>query len=357
MLPLHHRFPTSTWWSLLCCLLSQECLYLGQLDLDSQLKKIEFPIPNEIFIKVSTEKAGTKKGGRKKGTKNYLYPETMSLLHTLGDVLPVSGEEWTVAVHRHYQNFPGEGRDEAPIKDKLFKLTKKKGGTGNPNMPEDVKLARQVYRGILHKTDLGTAGGAYGVEGGYRTTHQGDPNNNNPFNNLADSDDEDDGAEGDVPLTPLGQTAEDYKPKGGTGTPAKTVHPATNGDPTTMPWGKSMTVRSSVTPGSATKRYVTNHAKTNGKTLETVQDGIERDQIRWGRQMQLWGRGKAGGRLRREEERKGRIRRGGIREKRGERQHKQMMIMMVAALAGGKRKYSALAMSDNGSDNESDDNK
>ena len=309
---------------------------MNQLELEFEsrrFKKIE--IPKEIIVKMTGPTGpGTKKGGRKKGTKNYNHDETMSLLRTLEDVLPVCGEEWEAAVQRHFNNYPVKNRDAASIKDKLFKLTKKKGGTGNPNMPEDVKLARQVYKQILLKTDLGTADESFDVEEGYRVLHNGDPNGFN--NDLMESSDDDDDDDENVPKAAT----------------QVTVQAATNGDSTTMPFEKSMTVpgslslsnRSAVTPNS--KRNYTSHFQTQEKTLQTVQAGIDRDQARWERQMQLWDKEKAEERQRREEDRKERMEREDKRERREARQHKEMLAMMMAALSGGKRNFSTMSDSD-----------
>ena len=74
--------------------------------------------------------------------KGFTKAETMTLLKTIEQVLPIDTEGWN-EVH-HIFNSKHTPRGVEGLKWKFNKLTNKPVPTGNPNMPEDVKLAKSI---------------------------------------------------------------------------------------------------------------------------------------------------------------------------------------------------------------------
>ena len=68
--------------------------------------------------------------------------ETTTLLKTIEHILPIDAEAWN-EVHDVF-NSKHTPRGVEGLKRKFNKLTNKPVPTGNPNMPEDVKLAKSI---------------------------------------------------------------------------------------------------------------------------------------------------------------------------------------------------------------------
>ena len=74
--------------------------------------------------------------------------ETTTLLKTIEHILPIDAEAWN-EVHDVF-NSKHTPRGVEGLKCKFNKLANKPVPTGNPNMPEDVKLARSIKSKLFH---------------------------------------------------------------------------------------------------------------------------------------------------------------------------------------------------------------
>ena len=74
--------------------------------------------------------------------KGFTKAETTTLLKTIEHVLPIGAEGWN-EVHNVF-NSKHTPRGVEGLKCKFNKLAKKQVPTGNPNMPQDVKLAKAI---------------------------------------------------------------------------------------------------------------------------------------------------------------------------------------------------------------------
>ena len=74
--------------------------------------------------------------------KGFTKAETTTLLKTIEQVLPIDTEGWN-EVHDIF-NSKHTPRGVEGLKRKFNKLANKPVPTGNPNMPEDVKLAKSI---------------------------------------------------------------------------------------------------------------------------------------------------------------------------------------------------------------------
>ena len=74
--------------------------------------------------------------------KGFSKAETMTLLKTIKQLIPIDAEGWN-EVHEIF-NSKHTPRGVEGLKQKFDKLANKPVPTGNPNMPEDVKLAKSI---------------------------------------------------------------------------------------------------------------------------------------------------------------------------------------------------------------------
>ena len=74
--------------------------------------------------------------------KGFTKAETTTLLKTIEHILPIDVEGWN-EVHDMF-NSKHTPQGVEGLKHKFNKLANKPVPTGNPNMPEDVKLAKSI---------------------------------------------------------------------------------------------------------------------------------------------------------------------------------------------------------------------
>ena len=110
--------------------------------------------------------AAAANGGRRVGAGNYSKDEVMYLLTIMNDVLPIGQEEWDLVVTRHSVGFPG--RDVDSVRRKYASLHRKSIPTGDPSMPEEVRLAKHVKYRIGDKANIGGDDEQYNLEGSFR---------------------------------------------------------------------------------------------------------------------------------------------------------------------------------------------
>ena len=86
----------------------------------------------------------------------------MHLLRILKDVVPVCKTEWESVLDTHSERFPE--RDCASIRRKLQGLHRRKMPTGDPDMPEEVRFAKEVRDMIGSKARISMADEEYDMK-------------------------------------------------------------------------------------------------------------------------------------------------------------------------------------------------
>jgi hypothetical protein len=79
--------------------------------------------------------------------------EILHLLDIIGDVLPIGQMEWDQVTSQHSIKFGNTNRTKETIKRKFQLLYLSKPPTGNPNIPEEIKRAKEIYNDIKEKVD------------------------------------------------------------------------------------------------------------------------------------------------------------------------------------------------------------
>ena len=90
------------------------------------------------------------------GVGNFGKEETMHLLMLAEKHSPIGSEGWKGVVLEHEIHFPGRG-ETALVMRKCSTLCQKQIPTGDPNCPEEVKLAKRIKHMILNKAAVGDA--------------------------------------------------------------------------------------------------------------------------------------------------------------------------------------------------------
>ena len=93
-------------------------------------------------------------GGRRGNTRNFTYEERINFLTIMRDVLPIDGNEWDSVVSQHNQLYAHCDRSIPSLRRKFQELYRKKIPSGDPNMPEDVRLAKHVMYKITEKSEI-----------------------------------------------------------------------------------------------------------------------------------------------------------------------------------------------------------
>ena len=140
--------------------------------------EIRIRIPLHIIAslplaKKMTTNADGSAAGRKAGTGNYTMPERMHLLSIIKRVLPIGSEEWQQCADEHSLQYPGRCHDS--IRRKFNTLGRKKIPTGDPNCPEDVKLAKRIRWQIGNRAAVGDAEEEFALEDTSFTPVKPDP--------------------------------------------------------------------------------------------------------------------------------------------------------------------------------------
>ena len=112
---------------------------------------------------------------------NYTSEEVMHLLQLLEDVVPVSKTDWDNVVTSHSERYPG--RDVISLRRKFQSLHRRRVPTGDPNMPEEIRLAKEVKELIGRRAHIGTGDEEFDMAGeGTFTTADGDSRPAAPVN-------------------------------------------------------------------------------------------------------------------------------------------------------------------------------
>lgn len=130
----------------------------------SKSPRLVVRIKKPKVTKPTSKKKNVKKSS-KKGKKSlhvsrgsgFSNVETLSFLRLLEEHLPIGNSEWEHVVTLHDKNFSAKMRTVDSLKRKFATLHRRKIPTGNPIIPEDVSLAKEVRSKITQRSEIGTA--------------------------------------------------------------------------------------------------------------------------------------------------------------------------------------------------------
>ena len=102
--------------------------------------------------------AQLQRGARARGHK-FSSAENIYLMEAMLQVLPIGPDEWDEVWNLHSVQFPG--RDCNGLRRKYTTLHRKKMPTGDPFMPDEVRMAKHCKVCIAQKAELGDGTGQY----------------------------------------------------------------------------------------------------------------------------------------------------------------------------------------------------
>ena len=100
-------------------------------------------------------------GSRSRG-KNFTQDELLNLFSIMEDIKPIGPDEWEKVVNEHSVMYPG--RDVDSICRKFINCHRKKVPTGDPDCPEEIRLAKRVKYLIGDRANLGGGQEEYDME-------------------------------------------------------------------------------------------------------------------------------------------------------------------------------------------------
>ena len=89
---------------------------------------------------------------RRRVSLNHTPYELMSVLHIMEDILPIGPNEWQLVADNHAKNYTR--RDVPSTRRKWQILHCMKIPTGDPEIPEEVRVAKNIHFKIGTNTDL-----------------------------------------------------------------------------------------------------------------------------------------------------------------------------------------------------------
>ncbi len=119
------------------------------------------PNPNSAFISSrttghrQTRARSTITGGRGTG---FSSQELQGLVETIPEHLPLCNEEWETVARKHKERFPDSSRTVDSLKRKITALHRFRMSTGDPNMPEEVRMAKRARFQMTDRADIADAG-------------------------------------------------------------------------------------------------------------------------------------------------------------------------------------------------------
>ena len=85
----------------------------------------------------------------------YSSSEMMNLVRTIEKVLPIHQDDWAIIKVQHDVFYGHLERTTDSFKRKCRSLHRQKIPTGNPAMPDEVRVAKRAYFKIGQKADIG----------------------------------------------------------------------------------------------------------------------------------------------------------------------------------------------------------
>lgn len=110
---------------------------------------MEWYLPRaEWLVREESSRANNRRRGNK-----FHNPEIFNFLHITEDIVPISGEEWEEVETEHMIEYAENNKTGASLRRKFMELYNKKVPTGDPNMPDTVRLGKKIHSKIEEKSD------------------------------------------------------------------------------------------------------------------------------------------------------------------------------------------------------------
>ena len=127
---------------------------------------------------------------RTKRGSGYTQAEVLSLLELVKQYNPIASVEWENVVKQHKINFPAEDRKLDSIKRKFQELYQTKVPTGDPFVPIEVMMAKEIQKAREEKIEASDCEGTEDLE--VEESVQPGKRKDNNDDNAKDKDDDDD---------------------------------------------------------------------------------------------------------------------------------------------------------------------
>ena len=139
----------------------------------------------------------TPKQPNKKRGGNFTTLETMHFLTYALKVVPINRDEWQIVADEHALEYPECNRDVEGLRRKYNTLVKRSAPTGNPTIPSDACIAKELQNAIRYKCEVAVgddahnrnsnesrdddddSSGGRGCDDGDDSTNRNDDNNDN----------------------------------------------------------------------------------------------------------------------------------------------------------------------------------
>ena len=139
---------------------------------------IRIRIPLHIMESLPLANKMTAANNSRAGQGNYGKVEIMHLLRILERVNPIGSEEWTQCTEEHRILYPGRCKES--IKRKYATLYRKGIPTGDPNCPEEVRLAKKIKWAIGARASIGDGDEEFNLEETTFNSNDNDPDPDPP---------------------------------------------------------------------------------------------------------------------------------------------------------------------------------
>ena len=120
------------------------------------------PVVPRIPLVICFPKQKMNRNGTRIGVGNFSKEETMHMLRIVERVLPIGSEGWKAVEAEHADEYPA--RCKNALMRKYATLYRKPIPTGDPNCPEEVKLAKRIKYMIGNKAAIGNAEEEFNLE-------------------------------------------------------------------------------------------------------------------------------------------------------------------------------------------------
>ena len=107
-----------------------------------------------INFRMAKTKTKRNRGAPRNRGANYTTDELTDLAIAVLEILPQNSEEWILVKEMHAQKYPDHQRDEMSIKRQFMKMHRKKQPTGDPHMPEHIRLAKKAFYEIGSRASI-----------------------------------------------------------------------------------------------------------------------------------------------------------------------------------------------------------
>ncbi len=180
--------------------------------------------------------------------KNWRQPELSYLVTLVGKYMPATDVGWERVQAKHNRKF-NTNRSASALSNKFKDLYQTKMPTGDPSMPDHIRLAKDIHRDFVERTG-GSSDGGPGNGDDDEDGNDGDDGDDFNYDDDFDDDDDDDAIEGEL-ANYFHAAANETTPNANASVPSTQV-----GNGTTTPRLSGASTDTSLRPSSGTSNLV-----------------------------------------------------------------------------------------------------